>query len=67
MEGQLLQLLPFQDYISIRQEIKFPGNFCYDDESGSSKPEIVPPVITEGTASGSGSTCPDGYSRTEDW
>jgi hypothetical protein len=31
--------------------------------SASSKPEIVPPVIT---GSGSGSMCPDGYSRTED-
>jgi hypothetical protein len=34
--------------------------------SATSKPEIVSPIITGGTGSGSGSTCPDGYDRTED-
>ena len=33
--------------------------------SASPKPEIVPPVITGGTASGSGNACPDGYERIE--
>jgi hypothetical protein len=50
----------------VKPEYPYCTNKGITGLNASSKPEIVPPIITGGTGSGSGSTCPDGYQGTED-